>query len=381
MKCSGRPAPTSDTVGFVSLVHSPSVVCLTPGTASGSHFEQRAARRIADTLTCSSLTFASRQLSRHHSSNRRPHVYAPTAALPSLQPPRDYRLGVVVTGGSKGVGFALAAAFLASGDSVVICSRDSVPGGLSTAVDALNAGTGPSGGRAYGVAADVASPTDVERLAVRARVLLGGRIDCWINNAAQVGKRGNLVDLDPEDIVGVVSTNLLGALLCCREAEKAMRDSGGHVFTVDGAGSGGNATATYVAYGSTKRAVPQMVASLAKELKSGNVRFHVLSPGMVLTDLLLAGNAGDASTLRFFNFLAEEPETVARNLVPRVRAVVLRNSPKSEYVKFLTLPRAFALVAGGFLFGLRANRYFDRNGERVDKLSGNFNENGVRKPW
>lgn len=270
---------------------------------------------------------------------------------------------------------------MSAGDNVVICSRDSPTGQLSAAVDALNKRFGSAGGRAFGVAADVARPADVEALAASAREHLGGRIDCWINNAAQVGSRGRLVDLSAEDVVGVVTTNLLGSLLCCREAAKTMRDTGGHVFTMDGAGSGGNATATYVAYGSTKRAVPQMVASLDKELKSGNVRFHVLSPGMVLTDLLLSGNTADASTLRFFNFLAEEPETVAQKLAPRIREVVLRNGPRSEYVKFLTLPRAFLQIAGGFLLGVRANRYFNKDGERVDKLKRDYNDNKVRKQW
>jgi short-subunit dehydrogenase len=60
-----------------------------------------------------------------------------------------------------------------------------------------------------------------------------------------------------------------------------MRDAGGHVLTMEGAGPGGNATASYVAYGSTKRAVPQFVASPSGELAASKVRFHVLSPGMV----------------------------------------------------------------------------------------------------
>jgi chlorophyll(ide) b reductase len=290
-------------------------------------------------------------------------------------------LGVVITGGSKGVGFALASAFLAHGDNVVICSRDRPPGCLREAVDALDRQAGGSGLRVHGICADVSIPGDVERLAAYASRVLGGRVDCWINNAGQAGTRGGLVDLPAEDIVGVVGTNLLGSLLCCREAEKIMRDAGGHVFTMDGAGSGGNATASYVAYGSTKRAVPQFVASLSKELAASKVRFHVLSPGMVLTDLLMAGNAADKSTLRFFNFLAEEPGTVARNLVPRVRALVLANRQRSAYVKYLTLPRALLQIAGGFLFGFRANRYFDEHGDRVDKDSASFNQNGVRKLW
>lgn len=288
-------------------------------------------------------------------------------------------LNVVITGGSKGIGFAFAKTFIEYGDKVVICGRSQHA--LDAAVNALTSPPTDAVGQVFGITADVANPSDVENLGEYAKDVLGDRVDCWINNAGQVGTRGNLADIDPSDIVSVVSTNLLGSLLCCREAEKLMRGSGGHVFTMDGAGSGGNATSSYVAYGSTKRAIPQMVASLAKELASGRVRFHVLSPGMVLTDLLLSGNAGDSSALRFFNFLAEEPETVAKNLVPRVRQVVLDDRPGSRYVKFLTLPRAFLQIFTGFLFGYRANRYFNGKGERVDKDTFSYKDNGVRKLW
>lgn len=351
----------------------------------------RTERALSEPLHACHSSFAGsrgqrRQLLGKQQRSLRSLLSSPVALLP-FQKPEDRPLGIVVTGGSKGVGFALAASFLSAGDNVVICSRDVTPGRLAAAVDALNkhsvssAKEGKVPGRAFGVKCNVAVPSDVEALAVSARDSLGGRIDGWVNNAAQVGSRGRIVDLAAEDIVGVVSTNLLGTLLCCRKAEQVMRESGGHVFSMDGAGSGGNATATYVAYGSTKRAIPQMVASLAKELRGGKVRFHVLSPGMVLTDLLLSGNASDKSSLRFFNFLAEEPETVASGLAPRIRAIVLRDGGGSEYVKFLTLPRAFLQIAGGFLFGIRANRYFDRDGKRVGNAQELFNENGVRKQY
>lgn len=160
-----------------------------------------------------------------------------------------------------------------------------------------------------------------------------------------------------------------------------MRADGGHVFCMDGLGSSGSSTARYVPYGATKRPVEQMVSGLSKEMREERVKFHVLSPGMVLTDLLLAGNAADKSALKFFNFLAEEPETVAADLVPRMRQIVVENKSASRYVKFLTLPRAFLQIAAGFLFGYRANRYFDKDGNRVNRDKGEYNANGARKSW
>jgi chlorophyll(ide) b reductase len=284
------------------------------------------------------------------------------------------KLGIVVTGGTKGVGFALAAAFLAAGDRVVIASRDESH--VKAALRALE-----NEGRVFGVAADVSKPEDVRKIGEFALASLEGRVDVWINNAGQVGTRKNLVDLDASDVCSVVTTNLLGTLLGCREAERIMRSTGGHCFSMDGAGVGGNATAGYAAYGATKRAVPQMVSSISQELKNSTVRFHVLSPGMVLTDLLMSGNV-DVQARRFFNYLAEEPETVASALVPRVRALALGGGyRRSAYIRFLTLPKAFLQIAAGVLLGVRKNRYFDeKTGERVDK-SGRYNENGVRDIW
>jgi short-subunit dehydrogenase len=76
----------------------------------------------------------------------------------------------------------------------------------------------------------------------------------------------------------------------------------GHVFLVDGAGVGGNPTKGYASYGATKRAMPQLVASLNKELQDSSqakqkVCIHNLSPGMVLTDLLLSDSTPEQRKL------------------------------------------------------------------------------------
>lgn len=97
--------------------------------------------------------------------------------------------------------------------------------------------------------------------------------------------------------------------------------AGGRVFLIDGAGSRGNATANTASYGSTKAAMPQLLRSLASELRNTNVSVHLASPGMVATDLLLKGVSNKASAARIVNILAEEPKIVAAWLVPRMRGV------------------------------------------------------------
>jgi hypothetical protein len=111
---------------------------------------------------------------------------------------------VVITGSSKSVGFALASAFLVRGEIVVIRSRDRPSGRLRGAVDALGRRAGGSGLRVRGRSAVVSTPGVVERLAAYESRVVGGRVDCGINNAGQAGTRGRLVDLPAKDIVRVV---------------------------------------------------------------------------------------------------------------------------------------------------------------------------------
>ena len=186
-------------------------------------------------------------------------------------------------------------------------------------------------------------------------------------------------EVSAESLGTVVQTNLLGPLLCARAA---MRQAGTqarplHIFLMDGSGSRGNTTAKYAAYGATKRAIPQLVDSLSIEARDTNLRVHALSPGMVLTDLLLRGSP-EPIARKVFNFLAEEPETVADELVPRIRDVVAKDQKKT-YIQFLTVPKAAYRLSTGFLLGFRKNIFFDqKTGRRIEQSGEQYNENGVR---
>ncbi|KAL0054628.1 hypothetical protein WJX82_000172 [Trebouxia sp. C0006] len=124
--------------------------------------------------------------------------------------------------------------------------------------------------------------------------------------------------------------------------------SGGKLFLVDGAGSQGTATANTASYGSTKAAMPQLLRSLAAEVKNTKVCVHLVSPGMVATDLLLKG-VSSPTAAKIVNILAEDPKVVAAWLVPRMRGV----TGNGKYFKYLT-PLG---VLGRFLtFRKRRNR-------------------------
>ncbi|KAI3437866.1 hypothetical protein D9Q98_000312 [Chlorella vulgaris] len=272
----------------------------------------------------------------------------------------DTPLRVLITGGSSGVGKALAREFLKCGDSVLVTSRSAA--GSQAAAEQLREEAG-GGGRVMGMECDVSNPDSVEGLMDAASELVGGPIDVVINNAGYSGSFQSLSTQTPEQVQQVVQTNLLGSLLVTRAAMNRMagQPGGGHIFNTEGAGSDGSATPQYAAYGATKCAIAQLLKTMQHEAAGlpNPVRIHNLSPGMVLTPLLLDG--ATTQTKQVFNILCEHPETVAAFLVPRVRSTVALGhagrairflTPTRALLKFLTAP-------------LHAGKYFDKEGRAV----------------
>ncbi|KAI5066814.1 hypothetical protein GOP47_0017342 [Adiantum capillus-veneris] len=283
---------------------------------------------------------------------------------------------VVITGSTRGLGKALAREFLISGDRVVIASRS--PESVAETVEELQKEIesklylpsermgdtdSPSirashhGSRVIGMACDVSKVADVRALADFAAAKLGS-IDIWVNNAGVSKGFRPLVQFSDDDIRQIVQANLIGSLLCTREAIRVMKlqPKGGHVFNMDGAGSGGSSTPLTAVYGATKCGLRQLHTSILKECKRSRVGVHTASPGMVLTDLLLSG--ASLQNKKMFNIICELPETVARNLVPRMREI--RGTGKA--INFLTPPRILLALITAWL---RRGRWFDEEGRAV----------------
>ncbi|KAM5547749.1 putative chlorophyll(ide) b reductase NYC1, chloroplastic [Rosa sericea] len=275
---------------------------------------------------------------------------------------------VVISGSTRGLGKALAREFLLSGDRVVVASRslESVQATVRELEENLKDGIANAGSssrnnlahaKVVGIACDVCEGDDVQKLASFAISELGS-IDIWINNAGANKGFRPLLQFSDEDIKQIVSTNLVGSILCTREAMRIMRNQpkGGHIFNMDGAGSGGSSTPLTAVYGSTKCGLRQLQSSLLKECKRSKVGVHTASPGMVLTDLLLSGSS--LKNKQMFNFICELPETVARTLVPRMR--VVKGSGKS--INYLTPPRILLALVTAWL---RRGRWFDDEGKAL----------------
>ncbi|XP_023550435.1 chlorophyll(ide) b reductase NOL, chloroplastic [Cucurbita pepo subsp. pepo] len=264
---------------------------------------------------------------------------------------------VLITGSTKGIGYALAKQFLKAGDNVVICSRSAER--VESSVQSLREEFGEQ--RVWGTRCDVREGEDVKNLVTFVQKNLK-YIDIWINNAGSNAYSFKpLVEASDEDLIEVVTTNALGLMICCREAIKMMLNQprGGHIFNIDGAGSDGRPTPRFAAYGATKRSVVHLTKSLQAELRMEDVKnvvVHNLSPGMVTTDLLMSG-ANTKQAKFFINVLAEPPEVVAEYLVPNIRSIPANGSTRPTYIRFLTGLKAYSQIFSRLAFGARRNRY------------------------
>ncbi|KAJ8899992.1 hypothetical protein K2173_024103 [Erythroxylum novogranatense] len=264
---------------------------------------------------------------------------------------------VLITGSTKGIGYALAKEFLKAGDNVLICSRSAER--VESALQSLREEFGQQ--RVWGTTCDVRKGEDVKDLVAFAQENLKF-IDIWINNAGSNAYSFKpLAEASDDDLIEVVTTNTLGLMICCREAIKMMlsQPRGGHIFNTDGAGSDGRPTPRFAAYGATKRSVVHLTKSLQAELQMQdvqNVIVHNLSPGMVTTDLLMSG-ATTKQAKFFINVLAEPAEVVAEYLVPSIRSVPSNGSMKPAYIRFLTGMKAYSQIFSRIAFGARRNRY------------------------
>ncbi|MBO2447875.1 SDR family oxidoreductase [Actinomadura barringtoniae] len=219
----------------------------------------------------------------------------------------------VITGGTRGIGLGLARAFLDRGCRVALCGRteESVAKALSDLA---------GGDNAVGVPCDVADRSEVQALWDHATGSFG-RIDHWINNAGVSTAPKPLWQVTPSQLEAVTRTNLLGVMNGGAVAVAGMRaQGGGTLWNMEGLGSDGRMVPGLAPYGATKRAVTYLTDALAKELKGTPVKAAHLSPGMVVTDLLLQDYDPDEleKAKKVFNILADHVETVTPWLAGRI---------------------------------------------------------------
>ncbi len=187
----------------------------------------------------------------------------------------------VVTGGTRGIGYSIAAALVAEGAKVLICGRD--PATLKAALATL---ARAAGDRADGVVADVRRYEDCRRLVQRAAERFGG-LDLLVNNAG-IGIFKPVDQLTPEEWDATIETNLSGVFYCCREAIPLMRKrGGGYIFNISSL-AGINAFPNGSAYNASKFGLNGFSEAIMQDVRYDGIRVSYIMPGSVATDFAAA---------------------------------------------------------------------------------------------
>ncbi len=240
---------------------------------------------------------------------------------------------VVITGSTRGLGFALANSFLETGDDVTISGRNRKH--LDEAMFRLS----KYGEHVHSTVCDVKEWGDLFRLWSDASEKWG-QIDIWINNAGINQPYENLWDIAPEAVENIFKTNLMATIYASQIVMQEMIKQGfGAIYNVEGFGSNGMQRKGLNLYGTTKRALTYFTDALAKEARNTQVRIGILSPGMMVTDFLKDGEGNILAreeTVKIFNILGDKPETVAKFLVERIK----QNPPNGSHIEWLTNTKA-----------------------------------------
>ena len=196
----------------------------------------------------------------------------------------------LVTGGSRGIGLAIAEVLLAAGARVVITGRD------QSHLDTARAALSKTAGRAddvHAVRADVRDADDASA-AIAAAIERFGGLDILINNAG-VGVFANVVDMDVESWHDVIETNLSGVFFCCHAAIPAMRQRGGGWIISISSLASKNPFASGAAYCASKAALNAFTEVLMQEVRYDNIRVSYVLPGSVATGFSRRGSEPDAA--------------------------------------------------------------------------------------
>jgi 3-oxoacyl-[acyl-carrier protein] reductase len=190
----------------------------------------------------------------------------------------------IVTGGSKGIGAAIAKRLARDGFAVIVNyghDRD--------AADTVVAQIRGAGGRAVAVGADLGSPAGIPALFDAAENAFGG-VDVLVNNGGQM-VLSSFAETDDERFERQVAINLGGVFRGMREAARRMRD-GGRVISFSSSVVG-LYQPTYGVYAATKAGVETMTHILAKELGSRRITVNAVAPGPVETELFTKGKSDE----------------------------------------------------------------------------------------
>lgn len=196
----------------------------------------------------------------------------------------------LVTGGSRGIGFAIARRLGKMGALVAICGRD------HAALEAAASGLRSDGIRVLAVPADVSRADQVSRLVQQTQLELGS-VDILVNNAG-TGAFGPFYQFSEDDWDRVLDTNLKSAFLASRAvAPEMIRRQTGHIINISSL-AGKNTFANGAIYCASKWGLMGLTGSMAEDLRGYGIRVSAICPGSVATDFPGQGHKNSANILQ-----------------------------------------------------------------------------------
>ena len=194
---------------------------------------------------------------------------------------------LVVTGGSRGIGAAIARLAAQAGYAVCLSYL-----GNRKAAEEVVASIAGQGGTALAVQADVAVEADVVRLFAQVDASLG-RITALVNNAGILERQMRVEDMDAARIGRIFATNVTGSFICAREAVRRMSTrhggAGGAIVNLSSRAARLGSPGEYVDYAASKGAIDTFTVGLAREVAAEGIRVNAVSPGIIHTDIHASG--------------------------------------------------------------------------------------------
>ncbi|XP_074307063.1 NADPH-dependent aldehyde reductase-like protein, chloroplastic [Silene latifolia] len=193
----------------------------------------------------------------------------------------------IVTGGSRGIGKAIALHLASLGTKIVV-NYSSNTTQAEDVVSEINSLGNDSRGIAF--QADVSDPDQVEALFNAAEEAFNAKVDILVATAGVLDpKYPSIVETTVEDFDKAFNVNAKGTFLCCREAAKRVKRGGGGRIITFSSSLAAAFRPGYGAYTASKAAVEAMTKILAKELKGTHITANCIAPGPVATELFFAG--------------------------------------------------------------------------------------------
>lgn len=202
---------------------------------------------------------------------------------------------LLVTGGSRGIGAAICRQASRAGYRMAVNYAAN-----QAAADALVAEIKAAGGEAFAVKGDVGSEAGIMAM-FEAVDRTYGRLDAFVNNAGIVDAKARVDEMSAARLERMMRINVVGSILCAREAVKRMSTRhgglGGSIVNISSAAAVLGAPDNYVDYAASKGAIDTLTVGLAREVAAEGVRVNAVRPGIIDTEIHASGGQPDRVAL------------------------------------------------------------------------------------